>query len=72
MKDTDTCYQCLGEYDPDNEGHTHDENCACCFCDADHYEYDAEGGQAIRDHVREYGFLDVCSSECEDEFRRTA
>ena len=66
----DTCFHCGEEYDSDCEGHTHDPDCECWFCDPEHDEYDEWGGEPVRRHVKKHGYLDICSSECEDNFRR--
>jgi len=70
LDNIDICYHCGEEYDSDREGHTHDPDCECCFCDSLHYEYDEEFGEPIRRHVKKHGYLRICCVECEDNFRR--
>ena len=72
-QDTETigiCYHCGKEYDSDYEGHTHDPDCECWFCDSEHDEHDEWDGEPIRKHVKKHGYLNICSPECEDNFRR--
>ena len=67
---TDTCTQCGREYDPDQEGHTHDPECECWYCDTLHDEYDPDIGPVIRDYVSEHGALYFCCYECESDWIR--
>ena len=51
---TDTCEWCGREYDPDSEGHYHNEDCACEWC--------VKNGTPL-----EIGF---CGVECEVQWVR--
>ena len=64
----DTCEHCGCLYDPDVQGHEHDPDCECCYCDPMNPEHDYFNATPIIDHVQKFGRLCFCSQECEYNF----
>jgi len=69
-KITDTCDHCGLNYNPNREGHSHDECCQCYLCDINHEDYDPEVSACIHAHVDKHGCLDFCGPECESGWIR--
>lgn len=66
----DTCEHCESTYSPDRQGHEHNIDCKCCYCDPDHPEHDAISASIITNFIEKYGRLCFCCQECEVNFIR--
>ena len=62
------CDHCGNTYDSDREGHTHDEECECQYCDTNHDDYDEYNARPIAEFVADHGSLNFCCQECENSF----
>lgn len=66
----DTCEHCGSTYNPDSQGHEHNDDCECIYCDPEHSDFDKINGAPIRKYVMQFGRLCFCCQECEINFIR--